>query len=517
MPTIKRLGVLTGGGDAPGLNAVIRAVVKAATGRGVECLGLEDSFDGLLEANRSRVLTPRDVTGILRLGGTILGTLNHGNPFDSLVDTSDGPRAYGERVVEMFHRMKLDALVTIGGDGTLAISHQFCRLGIPIVGVPKTIDNDIVGTTNCFGFDTAVAFATDAIDRLHTTAEAHHRIMVVEVMGRYAGWIALYAGVAGGADAILIPEVPFDLAIVAERLRARDRLGAKFSIVVVAEGAFAKGGKISLVEAASDAHVERLGGIGAQVCAALGRAGREGSPVRRARAPAARRRADQLRSAARDALRRPGGRAGDGRRVRHHGRLRSPRHRRAAPRGSGGEDEDRAARFRSHADSEGAGRHVRRLTGAGRAGGAGGESDRRQVSSGDKSVCEDGHVVRARLAARSTLAGGRLGRAGTSARSCRGGPCAWRSRRARCPKGHCARADILECDDRGRVVGRRGGKPSAETLLHIEIARLRGAGAVLHTHSVWSTMLSGQTLTGRAGRARQEGPGGSGGQAAIGD
>jgi phosphofructokinase-like protein len=280
MPTIKRLGVLTGGGDAPGLNAVIRAVVKAATGRGVECLGLEDSFDGLLEANRSRVLTPRDVTGILRLGGTILGTLNHGNPFDSLVDTSDGPRAYGERVVEMFHRMKLDALVTIGGDGTLAISHQFCQLGIPIVGVPKTIDNDIVGTTNCFGFDTAVAFATDAIDRLHTTAEAHHRIMVVEVMGRYAGWIALYAGVAGGADAILIPEVPFDLAIVAERLRARDRLGAKFSIVVVAEGAFAKGGKISLVEAASDAHVERLGGIGAQVCEALGElAGKEARSV----------------------------------------------------------------------------------------------------------------------------------------------------------------------------------------------------------------------------------------------
>src|SRR4249920_1085521 len=276
MPTIKRLGILTGGGDAPGLNAVIRAVVKAACGCGVECLGLEDSFDGLLEANRSRVLTPRDVTGILRLGGTILGTLNHGNPFDSLVNTSDGPRPYGERVVEMFHRMKLDALVTIGGDGTLAISHQFCKLGIPVVGVPKTIDNDIVGTTNCFGFDTAVAFATDAIDRLHTTAEAHKRILVVEVMGRYAGWIALYAGVAGGADAILIPEIPFDIAVVAQRLRDRDRWGAKFSIVVVAEGAYPKGGTLSLLEAAHGRASERLGGIGAQVCEALhGETGKE--------------------------------------------------------------------------------------------------------------------------------------------------------------------------------------------------------------------------------------------------
>ncbi len=269
MPAIKRLGVLTGGGDAPGLNAVIRAVVKAATRSGIECLGVEDSFDGLLEHNRCRVLTPRDVTGILRLGGTILGTLNHGNPFDSVIETSEGRRSYGERVVEMFQRMNLDALIAIGGDGTLAIAHKFCQRGIPIVGVPKTIDNDIVGTTNCFGFDTAVAFATDAIDRLHTTAEAHHRVMVVEVMGRYAGWIALYAGVAGGADAILIPEVPFDLDMVASRLRERDQHGAKFSIVVVAEGAYPLGGTISLVEAASNVHVERLGGIGAQVCAGL--------------------------------------------------------------------------------------------------------------------------------------------------------------------------------------------------------------------------------------------------------
>lgn len=272
MIAIKRLGILTGGGDAPGLNAVIRAVVKAASNSDIECIGLEDSFDGLIEPNRSRVLAPRDVTGILRLGGTILGTVNTGNPFGSAVSTSEGTRVYSERVVEMFQKMGLDALIAIGGDGTLAIAHQFCRLGIPIVGVPKTIDNDIAGTTNCFGFDTAVAFATDAIDRLHTTAEAHRRVMVVEVMGRYAGWIALHAGVAGGADAILIPEIPFDISLVATRLRERDKLGAKFSIVVVAEGAFPMGGSQSLVEAASDAHVERLGGIGARVCEALGEA-----------------------------------------------------------------------------------------------------------------------------------------------------------------------------------------------------------------------------------------------------
>jgi 6-phosphofructokinase 1 len=271
MSAIKKIGVLTGGGDAPGLNAVIRAVVKTAWNAGFETLGIEDSFDGLLEPHRSRVLTPRDVTGILRLGGTILGTLNTGNPLSSDVETSEGPRRYADRVIQMFHKMGLGALVAIGGDGTLAIAHEFCTLGIPIVGVPKTIDNDIVGTTNCFGFDTAVAFATDAIDRLHTTAEAHKRILVVEVMGRYAGWIALYAGVAGGADAILIPEIPFNLSTVAQRLRERDRWGAKFSIVVVAEGAYPQGGTLSLIEPAHGITSERLGGMGAQVCEALAR------------------------------------------------------------------------------------------------------------------------------------------------------------------------------------------------------------------------------------------------------
>src|SRR5262249_40132834 len=184
---------------------------------------------------------------------------------------SEGPRQYGERVVEMFNRMGLDALITIGGDGTLAIAHQFCKRGIPIVGVPKTIDNDIVGTTNCFGFDTAVAFATDAIDRLHTTAGAHRRLMTVEGVGGYGGGIARDAGVAGGADAILIPEIPFDLAQVAERVRERDHWGARFSIVVVAEGAYPKGGRTALIEQANGGHAERLGGMGLQVCEGLAR------------------------------------------------------------------------------------------------------------------------------------------------------------------------------------------------------------------------------------------------------
>jgi 6-phosphofructokinase 1 len=268
---VNAIGILTGGGDAPGLNAVIRAVVKTACNAGIKCIGLQDSFDGLLEFNRSRELTPKDVTGILRLGGTILGTVNTGDPYAASVATSEGPRVYSDRVIEVFHRMGLDALVVIGGDGTLAIAHQFSKAGIPIVGVPKTIDNDIPGTVNCFGFDTAVSFATDAIDRLHTTAEAHRRILVVEVMGRYAGWIALHSGVAGGADAILIPEIPFDLSIVARRLLERDQYGAKFSIVVAAEGACPKGGSRAVIEAAHDAAPERLGGIGALVCDGLAR------------------------------------------------------------------------------------------------------------------------------------------------------------------------------------------------------------------------------------------------------
>ena len=265
MPTIRKLGILTGGGDAPGLNAVIRAVVKTATNSDVTVVGLEDSFDGLIYPEKSRILTPKDVTGILRLGGTILGTVNRGDPFAEPIVTPHGTFDYGERVLEMFQQMELDALICIGGDGTLGISYEFYKKGIPLVGVPKTIDNDIYGTTSCFGFDTAVSFATDAIDRLHTTAEAHRRVIVVEVMGRYAGWIALHAGTAGGADVILIPEIPYDLTKVVECLRKRDTLGARFSIVVVAEGARPKDGKVSIVEEAHGGHVERLGGA-AKAC-----------------------------------------------------------------------------------------------------------------------------------------------------------------------------------------------------------------------------------------------------------
>ncbi len=272
MADVKRLGVLTGGGDAPGLNAVIRAVVKSAVNAGIGCLGLEDSFDGLLDVNRSRVLLPNNVTGILRIGGTILGTKNRGNPFaypPAVNGKGAKPADYSQQCIDTFRRLALDALIVIGGDGTLSIGHRFFTLGLPIVGVPKTIDNDIVGTMNCFGFDTAVQFATEAIDRLHTTAEAHHRVMVVEVMGRYAGWIALHAGIAGGADIILIPEIPFDLQIVADRIREREKWGARFSIVVVAEGAAPKGGKASIVHAAHNGAVERLGGIGALVARRL--------------------------------------------------------------------------------------------------------------------------------------------------------------------------------------------------------------------------------------------------------
>ena len=269
MPRMKKIGVLTGGGDAPGLNAVIRAVVKASSNAGIQVVGLEDSFDGLIYPEKSRILTPHDVTGILRLGGTMLGTVNRGDPFAEPIVTPQGTFDYSDRVVEMFGQMELDALVCIGGDGTLAISYEFYKKGIPLVCVPKTIDNDIVGTTSCFGFDTAVSFATDAIDRLHSTAEAHRRIMVVEVMGRYAGWIALHSGVAGGADVILIPEIPYDLERVAACIRDRDKLGARFSIVVVAEGAHPKDGGVTLIEAAHGGHVERLGGIGVRCAAQL--------------------------------------------------------------------------------------------------------------------------------------------------------------------------------------------------------------------------------------------------------
>ncbi len=265
---IHRIGVLTGGGDAPGLNAVIRAVVKAAVNCHCEVIGLEDSFDGLIEPNRWRRLTPKDVTGILRIGGTILGTTNRGNPF-AYPAGNGRTRDYSARCLEMYRELQLDALIVIGGDGTLSIAHEFSKRGMRLVGVPKTIDNDIVETTNTFGFDTAVSFATEAIDRLHSTAHAHHRTMVVEVMGRNAGWIALYSGIAGGADAILIPEIPYNLEKVVERIHERDAMGARFSIVVAAEGAKPVGGSTIVARAGRADVAEKLGGVGAVVAAQL--------------------------------------------------------------------------------------------------------------------------------------------------------------------------------------------------------------------------------------------------------
>src|SRR6266403_1203863 len=274
----KRIGVVTGGGDCPGLNAVIRAVAKASANRGWDCIGVLGGYEGLLEPRQTIPLDYQILSGILPRGGTILGTANRGK-FSAKVGHGESralPKELLEGVKAGMDALGLFALVSIGGDGSLSIAQQLFEYGIPLVGVPKTIDNDLEGTLFTFGFDSAESCATDALDRLHTTAESHNRVMVLEVMGRYAGWIALYAGVAGGADAILIPEIPFDIALVAQRLRDRDQWGAKFSIVVVAEGAFPKGGTLSLIEAAHGRAAERLGGIGAQVCEALhGETGKE--------------------------------------------------------------------------------------------------------------------------------------------------------------------------------------------------------------------------------------------------
>ena len=311
---------------------MIRAVVKSAYNTGIEVIGLEDSFDGLLDPKRTRVLTPRNVTGILRLGGTMLGTTNRGNPFEYPDDGPDGKIDYSDRCIDTFSQMGIDALVVIGGDGTLGIAHQFYLKGIPVVGVPKTIDNDIVGTTSCFGFDTAVSFAADAIDRLHSTAEAHRRIMVVEVMGRYAGWIALHAGIAGGADVILIPEIPYDLEKVAQRLRERDDFGARFSIVVVAEGAKPIGGS-HVVRATARPGLRRAPRRRRRGRRRRPRADdRQGEPLRGAGPPAARRLPDRLRSRAGDALRGQGGGADPARRLRPDGGQQPARHRARAAR-----------------------------------------------------------------------------------------------------------------------------------------------------------------------------------------
>ncbi len=275
-PRIRRIAINTGGGDAPGLNAVIRAVTIGAIERGWEVVGIRDGYNGLLMpeqfADGGLVnLTIESVRGITHLGGTILGTTNKGNPLEFPVLQDDGTYRIVDRSREIIRACKankIDAIVAIGGDGSLSIADALCEKGLRIIGVPKTIDNDLSETVSTFGFDTAVSFATECLDRLHSTAEAHRRIMVVEVMGRYAGWIALNAGVAGTADAILIPEIPYDINIVARKTIERVQKGRKFSIVVVAEGAKPKGGTHSVIEH-EVGHAERLGGIGETVARQL--------------------------------------------------------------------------------------------------------------------------------------------------------------------------------------------------------------------------------------------------------
>lgn len=262
---IKRIGVLTGGGDAPGLNAVIRAVVKTAINQyNLEVYGFMDGFGGLIDNQVSRLDTAA-VSGILHRGGTILGTTNRDNPF-RYPKMKDGERVYvdlSDEIMKNLSDMGIDALVVIGGDGSLSIAREFSEKGLKVVGVPKTIDNDLSATEVTFGFDTALGTATEALDKLHTTAESHHRVMILEVMGRYAGWIALEAGIAGGADVILLPEIPFEIEKVCRKIKERKLHGKKFSIVVVAEGAKPEGGEMVVQKYIADsADPIRLGGIG---------------------------------------------------------------------------------------------------------------------------------------------------------------------------------------------------------------------------------------------------------------
>lgn len=276
MSTIRKIALSTGGGDAPGLNAVIRAAVIAAVNRGWEVVGIRDGYNGILLPEQYPhggvfPLTRREVRGITHLGGTILGTTNKGNPMKYPVRQADGSFVETDRTAEVVDGMRklgIDALISIGGDGSLTIANALAQKGMRVVGVPKTIDNDLDRTVITFGFDTAVSFATECIDRLHSTAESHRRVMVVEVMGRYAGWIALNAGISGTADAILIPEIPYDIDKVAEKISEREKRGALFSIVVVAEGALPKGGTRSVI-GTEIGRAERLGGAGERVAKEL--------------------------------------------------------------------------------------------------------------------------------------------------------------------------------------------------------------------------------------------------------
>ena len=287
---VRRIGILTGGGDCPGLNAVIRAAVRTAIrDHDLEVVGIQLGFEGLLTGSIVP-LTMESIRGILPKGGTLLRTTNRGNPFEYPI-VQDGRSVCVDRsreAIENIGKLGIDGIIAIGGDGTLKIAQRLCDMGIPMVAVPKTIDNDLAATDYTFGFHTAVSVATEAVDRLHTTAESHDRVMLLEVMGRNAGWIALFAGIAGGADIILIPEIPYSPEQVVETIRSREAGGSKFDIVVVAEGAKRSGGELSYLDKAT----RRLGGIAYQVAAdiaqsidlelrvtVLGHVQRGGSPI----------------------------------------------------------------------------------------------------------------------------------------------------------------------------------------------------------------------------------------------
>ena len=291
---VKSIAVLTGGGDAPGLNAVIRAVVRTGIGHGLKVWGIKNGFGGMVE-NQIIEMTDDNVAGILPRGGTILGTTNRDNPFN-YPKMKAGKIVYEDmssQALANLRQREIDALAVIGGDGSLKIGSEFYQLGFPVVAVPKTIDNDIPGTERTFGFDTAVGVATDALDRLHTTAESHHRVMVLEVMGRYAGWIALHAGMAGGADCILLPEIPFNTDSIIAKIKERQECGRLFSLVVIAEGAYPQGGEISVSRIVEGSHEKiRLGGAGEKLarqiegligvesrCTVLGHVQRGGTPT----------------------------------------------------------------------------------------------------------------------------------------------------------------------------------------------------------------------------------------------
>jgi phosphofructokinase-like protein len=276
---IRRIAINTGGGDAPGLNPVIRAATLSALNKGWEVLGIRDGFNGVLHPDmyqdaRGGVikLDAAAVRGITHLGGTILGTTNRGNPLEYPVTNAAGEIELVDKtpeLVEKLREMEIDALVAIGGDGSMKIANRISELGFPVVGVPKTIDNDLIHTVETFGFDTAVSYATDALDRLHSTAASHGRTMVMEVMGRYAGWIALHAGIAGTADVILLPEIPYDIEKVIAKVMSRYESGRGFAIIAVAEGAMPLGGTHSVIGKAVG-QAERLGGAGQAVAALIG-------------------------------------------------------------------------------------------------------------------------------------------------------------------------------------------------------------------------------------------------------